>query len=600
MGGLAVAATHSTRKSWRSSSPRLPAKRNRRSDDELHWRLGELDDRERKRPARYQNERHQPGQNEAGRISVHAYENRQLFVSRPFTNESLRLPYSHDMKLQTCSSFRLIAPIVLFVGLVNFLTMPAEEYSGDAVSVRIAAVTLINTGKWAVPADRASTFGERGQYFYQNASGNWYSKYGILNTLLYLPILQLEKCIKGELGDSSDSRPLFLNLFNLVLSCATACYLALIVRRYTKSVTTVWIFVLSAFYATFWWNYLRAQTFEIYVTLFMLGLYYHLVSGLDRERAESDRVVSSHLLAAALFLGALCLSKSVYLILLPVLAGVFALVRNPAQVEGVRRQHSRWFCCILWFWLPLGLLICLMLGSNAYRFGSPFNIGYTQWVKENHLFTANILPALRGFFFSKQRSIFLNFPLMIFALPGWPAFSKQHRVDAIIALLFGIVLLIINSAFRNWQGATCYGPRYLLPVAPILSLPFIHVLGWLAQSPDKIYKWAIRSMTAGALLYSFLLQVEVNTMPFFFWYYLKDVFDEQRTGQPIDYLNSHHFGTINADYLIYRKSGSSPFKDQVVDHLSSDEEDNIDTLEDSTTTSNYYWFRHLVPKPKQE
>jgi hypothetical protein len=89
-------------------------------------------------------------------------------------------------------------------------------------------------------------------------------------------------------------------------------------------------------------------------------------------------------------------------------------------------------------------------------------------------------------------------------------------------------------------------------------------------------------------------------MPFFFWYYLKDVFDEQRTGQPIDYLNSHHFGTINADYLIYLKSGSSPFKDQVVDHLSSDEEDNIDTLEDLTTTSNYYWFRHLVPKPKQE
>ena len=78
-----------------------------------------------------------------------------------------------------------------------------------------------------------------------------------------------------------------------------------------------------------------------------------------------------------------------------------------------------------------------MLGSNAYRFGSPFNIGYTQWVKENDLFTANILPALRGFFFSKQRSIFLNFPLMIFALPGWPAFSKQHRFDAIIALLFG-------------------------------------------------------------------------------------------------------------------------------------------------------------------
>jgi hypothetical protein len=89
-------------------------------------------------------------------------------------------------------------------------------------------------------------------------------------------------------------------------------------------------------------------------------------------------------------------------------------------------------------------------------------------------------------------------------------------------------------------------------------------------------------------------------MPFFFWYSLKGTFDNQRTGEPIDYLNSHHFGTINGDFLIYLKSGSSPFKDQVIDHLTSDEEDNMDTLEDSTTTSNYYWFRHLVPKPKEE
>jgi hypothetical protein len=178
-------------------------------------------------------------------------------------------PCSHDIKPQTRSSFRLVVPIALFVVFVNFLTMPSEEYAGDAASVRITTVTLINTGKWVVPAHRASTFGERGAYFYQNASGNWYSKYGILNMLLYVPILQLQKCVMGELDDAS---PFFLNLFNLFLSCATACYLVLIMRRYTRSVATVWIFVLSALYATFWWNYLRAQTFEIYVTLFMLGL----------------------------------------------------------------------------------------------------------------------------------------------------------------------------------------------------------------------------------------------------------------------------------------------------------------------------------------
>jgi hypothetical protein len=70
----------------------------------------------------------------------------------------------------------------------------------------------------------------------------------------------------------------------------------------------------------------------------------------------------------------------------------------------------------------------------------------------------------------------------------------------------------------------------------------------VGRSVDKLYKLMIRSVIAGALLYSFLLQVEVNTMSFFFWYYLKNAIDDRRTGQPIDYLKSHHFGTINADF----------------------------------------------------
>jgi hypothetical protein len=383
----------------------------------------------------------------------------------------------------------VVVPIVLFVALVNFLSMPAEEYAGDASSVRIATVTLINTGKWAVPADKASTFGERGQYFYQNAAGNWYSKYGILNMLFYVPILELQKCVTGKLVDVSI---LFLNLFNLVLSCATACYLVMIVRRYTRSTATVWVFVLSAFYATFWWNYLRTQTFEIYVTLFTLGLYYHLVSALDGKRVAGDRPANIHLLAAGIFLGALCLSKNVYLILVPVLAGLFALWHfgRSARPSSADHRRDRLFWYSLWFWIPLGSLLCLMLGSNAYRFGSPFNTGYTQWVQENHLFKANIVPALTAYLFSKQKSIFLHFPLMIFALPGWLAFGKQRRFDALTALLLGLVLVLVNSAFRNWQGDSCYGPRYLLPVAPLLSLPFIHVLRWLAHGTGSIKWWS--------------------------------------------------------------------------------------------------------------
>jgi hypothetical protein len=341
--------------------------------------------------------------------------------------------------------------------------------------------------------------------------------------------------------------------------------------------------------------------FEIYVTLFLLALYYHLLRGLDWERKATNHTRNIQFLAAAIFLGALCLSKIVYVILLPVVALLFVVVRfrNKAQSDPVHNGHDHSSIrSFLWFWLPLGLLLCLMLVSNACRFGSLCNTGYTQWSHSRHLFTANVFPALRGFLFSKQRSILLNFPLMIFALPGWSTFSKRHWLDALTVLLFGVVLLIINAAFRDWRGDACYGPRYLLPIAPILSLPFIYVLDALYRSQYRIRKLVIGSAVSIVLLYSFLLQVEVNTMPFFFWYDLKGIFDDRRTGRPVEYLGSHHFGTINADFLIYRKTGSSQFADRVIDHLSMVEERSMAALEDSTTVSNYYWFPHLLPRSK--
>jgi hypothetical protein len=68
--------------------------------------------------------------------------------------------------------FRVALTVIALVVAINFIAMPAEEYPGDASAVRAETITLLNTGKWAVPPETAEAYGPRGQYFYQNAKGD--------------------------------------------------------------------------------------------------------------------------------------------------------------------------------------------------------------------------------------------------------------------------------------------------------------------------------------------------------------------------------------------------------------------------------------------
>lgn len=463
--------------------------------------------------------------------------------------------------------------LIAVVFALNFLTMPANEYVGDAMAVRVQAITLINDCQLAVPRDLASEAGASGQYFFENANGRFYPKYGILNTFLYLPVLWLEKIVIGR--SSSAQHTLFLNLFNVLLSCVTAAYLAVIARRHTNLRITIWTFVLGALYSTFWWNYLRAQTFEIYLTLFMLGFYHHFLSALKAEASTSRDI---QFLTAAIYFGCLCLCKTVFVGLLPILIIVFAIRA---------RAHEAKF-----FWGPVALLLCLLLVANRLRFGSIFNLGYTQWSQEAHPFTSNLLPGLYGFLVSKQGNIFLHFPVLIFAVLGWPVFVKRHRLDGALIGSVGLFVLLVSSAFTNWKGESCYGPRYLLPVLPLLSVPFITFLDWINGVPSRLVKWLAGATVAGTLAYSFVLQVAVNSLPFFFWNDLLAIVGVESDSTAARYLGSHQFGTINIDFMRYGTGRSSRFQREYVTALDSSQFVRVEGLK-SETALNYYWF----PRP---
>ena len=140
----------------------------------------------------------------------------------------------------------LILSLVFLIGLIS---MPKEEYQADPMAVRCETVSLINNGSLEIPAALASQFGERGQFFVENTTQQkWYCKYGLLNSFMYVPALLLQKWREGSLEDTSSSRGLYLNFFNILLAMATALYLYLIASRYTRNGLAIFLFILSAFF----------------------------------------------------------------------------------------------------------------------------------------------------------------------------------------------------------------------------------------------------------------------------------------------------------------------------------------------------------------
>ncbi|MCO6456392.1 MAG: phospholipid carrier-dependent glycosyltransferase, partial [Pirellulaceae bacterium] len=212
----------------------------------------------------------------------------------------------------------------LVTGGLLLLTMPRFLYVGDPLTIRATTIHLLREADLSAPSEVATRFGERGQHFYQHPGNQrWYSKYGVLNALAYVPPLLVESFVSGELRhyhqlDDTQlaTRGLWLNLWNVLLSLILATYLYYLAGLHGGSPRAAWWFVLLALFGTFLWHYLRAQTVEIFQVLLFTAAYYHFVRFSDQWRRDAGRPALQAAAAVGL-LGLLSLAKTVYVVLLP-------------------------------------------------------------------------------------------------------------------------------------------------------------------------------------------------------------------------------------------------------------------------------------------
>ncbi|HNW91301.1 MAG TPA: hypothetical protein PKM88_00125 [bacterium] len=100
------------------------------------------------------------------------------------------------------------------------------------------------------------------------------------------------------------------------------------------------------------------------------------------------------------------------------------------------------------------------------------------------------------YLFSPGKSIFLTSPLLLLSLPGLWWWWRHHRLDAGFLLLLIVAYTMLFACFAGWEGGLCWGPRFLVPLVPLLVLLAAPVF----FSPLRFWRWLAGGLAILSLL----------------------------------------------------------------------------------------------------
>jgi hypothetical protein len=500
--------------------------------------------------------------------------------------------------------------LVGLVLVINFISMPALRYDGDAIASEMAAESLVYRGHLSVPTAIAENLPPGNPYFVFNLeSGFLYSKYGVGNTLLFAIPIALERIVSpvrdfdpvgqifgGQHGVYQiDRRVILFNTFNIFLSLGLAIILYRLAQLYTDQGFRAFAFVLACFYSTYLWNYLRAHSSQLFQVLFFSIALFHLLRYFRRAEVH-PRDGSRDLLKSVSSLCALCLIKTVFLPLFGVWGAAVVLVGwsgdgSPmARVRMNLRNHfGTYLRCA---GLPLLLLLALLLAVNEIKFGSPIKLGYER---ETNLFGGQLAESIPAYLGAPRYSIFLHFPLLAIALAAIPRFWRRYPYDFAVTWACFAVMFGIYANYTYWMGEASYGPRYLLFGLPALSLPIVTLFERSGSSPPSWQRIVPIAALSFVLLGSSLAQIAVNRLEFHVFFRLRSFFQRMDSNDRgvWDYFRYTNSAQFNRDFLRYRNTRElpEPLRD-FESRLAPDEAKNLEaTILPQLGSNHFFWER---------
>jgi len=277
--------------------------------------------------------------------------------------------------------------------------------------------------------------------------GNRYYSMRIGQSILMIPLYYIGKLIGNEHKDETEE--FMSSLLNAIFTSLT-CLLIFIFGIHLQYKPRI-SFLLSFIYgfSTFAAIMARDSCDNVETAFFLLLSFYflHLYSGDLKKK---------FLVFAGILYGVAVNIRYTPIIILPLLFLFFYMVN---------RDKPKFLKDSILFILVLLPFITCVLYYNKIIFGCILRTGY-----ENS-FGANFLLGIYGLLFSPRLGLIFFAPISILSLWAFPIFFRKLKPLFLLLFLTTLVYVFSHAKYDAWDSGFQFGPRFLLPVLPLLIIP---------------------------------------------------------------------------------------------------------------------------------
>lgn len=371
-------------------------------------------------------------------------------------------------------------------------TFTARIESSDGLSMFATVESIVRRGE--VDSNQLLWMGlQQGSF---GPAGDLYSRKGLGTVLLAWPLVWLAR-LWPSVGLVHTAL-----LLNPLLTAWTGALLYRTGRRLAWRQSTALAIALIFGLATLAWPY--TQTFfsdpacgwGLFAALYGLLAY----SQTGRKR---------YLVGSGLTWGLAYLTRTVNLITLPIFAfGLLAALYQchyadqppPRSLAAVFRLLLRHWRAVVSFATPIVAFGLASLWWNSLRYGSIWESGYV----ETEQFSAPWLFGLFGLVVGPARGFFWYSPILLLSFFGLAWFRRHARWLLWVISAICVAYLLLYGKWYMWHGGYSWGPRFLTPILPFMTLlvgPVCERI-WTAQRG--------RLLLRGSVLLLLLLSVVVQ------------------------------------------------------------------------------------------